>query len=223
MTDTKSGRERRKAWIYSAINPLLEGLRIEAMFLARENWTFRRYNRELEFIRPVPILVGHASLPNLEDLANSKPDTQKVIERREAQREKLREACRAAFDVLAANSDFQRKVSDALQAREGERPGETAQFVHPAVPFYEVMAESVVNKGGVPDHAGVYPFWTRFKEEFMRFRTGVEFDNADHAGRELEKCNSNLSNELTQLRSELAEEYDIPWAPYDEASALATR
>ena len=115
MTDTKPGRERRKAWIYSVINPLLEGLRIEATFLARENWTFRRYNRELEFIRPVPILVGHVSLPNLEDLENSKPDTQKVIERREAQREKLRDACRAAFDTLAANPDFQRKVSDALQ------------------------------------------------------------------------------------------------------------
>ena len=106
---------------------------------------------------------------------------------------------------------------------ESESPGETAQLVHPAVQFYEVMAESVVNKGGVPDHAGVYPFWSRFKDEFMRFRTGTEFDNADHAGRELEKCNNNLSNELTQLRGALAEEYDIPWAPYDEASALATR
>ena len=102
MTGTKSGRERRKAWIYSVINPLLEGLRIEATFLARENWTFRRYNRELEFIRPARILVGHVSLPNLEDLEKSKPDTQKVIERREAQREKLRDACRAAFDTLAA-------------------------------------------------------------------------------------------------------------------------
>jgi hypothetical protein len=223
MTDTKSGRERRKAWIYSVINPLLEGLRIEAMFLARENWTFRRYNRELEFIRPVPILVGHASLPNLEDLANCKPDTKEVIGRREAQREKLRDACRAAFDTLAANPDFQNEVSDTLQVMESERPGETTRLVHPAVNFYEVMAELVVNKGGVPDHAGVYPFWSRFKDEFMRFRTGAEFDNADHAGHELEKCNNSLSNELIQLRGALAEEYDIPWAPYDEASALATR
>lgn len=223
MTGTKSGRERRKAWIYSVINPLLEGLRIEATFLARENWTFRRYNQELEFIRPARILVGHMSAPNLEDLEKSKPDTQKVIERREAQREKLRDACRAAFDTLAANPDFQRKVSDAFQARESESPGETAQLLHPAVPFYEVMAESVVNKGGVPDHARVYPFWSRFKDEFMRFRTGTEFDKADHAGRELAKCNNHLSNELTQLRGALAEEYDIPWAPYDETSALATR
>ena len=32
-----------------------------------------------------------------------------------------------------------------------------------------------------------------------------------------------LERELTQLRSALADEYDIPWAPYDEASALASR
>jgi hypothetical protein len=36
----KLGRERPKAWIYSTINPLLEGLRIETSFLERRNWTF---------------------------------------------------------------------------------------------------------------------------------------------------------------------------------------
>jgi hypothetical protein len=223
MTGTKSGRERRKAWIYSVINPLLEGLRIEATFLARENWTFRRYSRELEFIRPVPILVGYKSIPNLEDLTTSKPETQKAIERRETQREKLRDACRVAFDTLAADPDFQRKVSDALQAVESERPGEAKALVHPAVPFHEVIAEVVVNKGGVPDHAGIYPFWSQFQGKFLPFRLGSAFDAADQAGRELEKFDNDLAVELIQLRSVLAEDYDIPWAPYDEASTLASR
>jgi len=223
MTVTKSGRERRKAWIYGVINPLLEGLRIEATFLSRENWTFSRYNRDLEFIRPVPILIGYRSIPNLDDLTTSKPETRKAIERREVQREKLRDACRAAFDTLAANPDFQRKVSDALQAVESERPGQTDGLTHPGVPFHEVIAGVVVNKGGVPDHAGIYPFWSRFRSEFMPFRVGSTFEAADQAGRELEKCNNYLAEEVTQLRSALAEEYDIPWAPYDEASALASR
>jgi hypothetical protein len=223
MAVTKSGRERRKAWIYSVINPLLEGLRIEATFLAKENWTFRRYNRDLEFIRPVPVLIGYKSRPNLEDLATSKPQTRKAIQRREAQREKLRDGCRAAFDTLAANPDFQREVSEALQAVESERPGETENLTHPGVPFHEVIAEVVVNKGGVPDHAGIYPFWSRFRGQFMSFRVGAEFDAADQAGRELKDYNDDLERELTQLRSALADEYDIPWAPYDEASALASR
>jgi hypothetical protein len=82
----------------------------------------------------------------------------------------------------------------------------------------------VVNKGGVPDHAGFYPFWSRFREEFLRFRAGAEFENADQAGYELKRSNDSLSSELSQLRGALAEEYDIPWAPYyDEASALSSR
>jgi len=82
----------------------------------------------------------------------------------------------------------------------------------------------VVNKGGVPDHAGFYPFWSRFRDEFMRFRVGATFENADQAGSKLKICNETLSLELSQLRSALAEEYDIPWAPYyDGASALSSR
>ena len=57
----------------------------------------------------------------------------------------------------------------------------------------------------------------------MPFRVGAEFDAADQAGRELKDYNDDLERELTQLRSALAEEYDIPWAPYDEASTLASR
>jgi hypothetical protein len=223
MADLKSGRERRKAWIYSVINPLLEGLRIEATFLARENWTYRRHSRDLEFVRPVRVLVGYKSIPNLDDLTSSKPDTQKAIDRRELQREKLRDACRAAFDALAANPDFQRKVSDAFQIVESETPGKAQTLTYPAVPFHEVIAELAVNKGGIPDHAGTYPFWSRFQDEFMRFRVGAEFDAADQAGRGLEKYNNRLALKLTQLRGALAEKYDIPWAPYDEASALASR
>jgi hypothetical protein len=107
---------------------------------------------------------------------------------------------------------------------EAETPGETSRLVHPAVKPHEVVAEAVVNKGAVPDHADFYPFWSRFRDEFMRFRVGAQFVSADQAGYKLKTSNETLSMELSQLRSTLAEEYDIPWAPYcDEASALSSR
>lgn len=220
----KRGRERRKAWIYSVINPLIEGLRIEASFLTKGNWTFRRNSRDLEFIRPTRSLVGYRGWPNLEDFVASNPKPREEINRRDAQREALRDACLAAFDNLVGNPDFQRKVSDSFQLVEAETPGETSRLVHPAVKPHEVVAEVVVNKGGVPDHAGFYPFWSRFRDELMRFRVGPEFEYADQAGRKLEKCNDDVSLELDRVRSALAEEYDIPWAPYqDEASVLSSR
>jgi hypothetical protein len=220
----KHGRERTRAWIYGVINPLLEGLRIEATFLEKGNWTFRRYNRDLEFIRPIPILVGYKGQPNLEDFMGSNPKAKEEIDRRDAQREELRDACREAFDRLAANPEFQQKVSECFQAVEAETPGATSSLVHSAVLSHEVVAETVVNKGGVPDHAGFYPFWTRFKDEFMPFRDGAQFANADQAGNKLKTRNETLFLKLSQVRGALAEEYDIPWAPfYDEASALSSR
>ena len=44
------GRERAKAWIYSVINPLLEALRTQSVFLKRRNWTFRWY---LDLAKPI--------------------------------------------------------------------------------------------------------------------------------------------------------------------------
>jgi len=219
MSGTIPRRERRKAWIYTVINPLLEGLRIEETFLARNNWTFRRYNRELEFIRPARILIGYKSVPNLEDLTASKPDMGEAIKDRETRREKLRAGCEAAFEALIAEPDFRQRVDNAKR----ESPGEARTLEHPAVPFYEVVAEAVVNHGGVPSHAGFYPFWSRFQSEFLSLRIGPAFEAADQAGREFRECNDDLERKLTQLRSALAEDDDIPWAPYDDAPALASR
>lgn len=210
--------------MYTVINPVLEGLRIEAAFLAKENWTFRRYSQDLEFVRPVAAMVGYKDRPNFEDFTSSNPEAKSEIDRRDARREELRDACRNAFDKLADNLDFRHKVSKSTEAADRELPGLSDRFTHPAVELYEVVAETVVNKGGVPDHATFYPFWSRFKNEFLQFRKGIKFDHVDHAGRELVKSNDVLSAELSQVRSALAEKYDIPWAPYsDETSALLTR
>src|ERR1035441_683016 len=105
----KLGRERVKAWIYTVINPILDGLTIEGAFLEKKNWTFRRYNRELEFIRPISSFMSYQSRPNWEDFTASSPDAKVKIDSRDVQRDELRETCRVAFDYLAANSDFQRK------------------------------------------------------------------------------------------------------------------
>ncbi len=214
-------RERVKAWIYSVINPILEGMTIEAGFLERGNWTFRRYSRDLEFIRPVSAFVSYQGRPNGDDFTTSNPDAKEKIDLRDAQREELRDACRAAFDDLAANSDFQQKVDECFRAFEVEAPGATSRLVHPAVKAHEVIAELVVNnRAGVPDHAGIFPFWSRFRDELMRFRVGAAFEKADQAGLDLRKKTEDLSLELSKTRSDLAAEYDVPWAPYADGAAL---
>jgi hypothetical protein len=215
----KPGKERCKAWIYSVINPLLGGLRIEASFLGRRNWTFRRYNRDLEFIRPLEAYVDYQSRPNWEDFMVSNPAVAELVEDRGARREELRKACNAAFGDLARVPDFRQKVSECLDAFAKETPDSRVSPFHANVEPHEGVAEIIVNNiAELPDHYGPHRFWSRFRDELMKFRQGPSFQEADRAGVEFKRSNDNLFAELIKVRSDLAAQYDIPWAPYYEES-----
>lgn len=221
----KPGKDRSKAWIYSVINPLLDGLRIEASFLARGNWTFRRYNRNLEFIRPLQALVTYQSRPNWDDFTTSNPPVRERVDDHEARREDLRKACNAAFEDLIEVKEFQNKVAECLSAFVKETGAEPASIFNPNIKPYEGVAEIIVNNiAELPDHYGPHLFWSRFRDDLIQFRRGPQFEFVDQAGLKLQRSNDDLSEELISLRSDLAAEYDIPWAPYyDESSALAGR
>lgn len=211
----KPGRERRKAWIYSAINPILEALKIESGFLARGNWTFRQHSGDLEFIRPLEAYVDYQSRPNWEDFVSSNPSVRDKVTHRDEQRERLRKACSTAFDYLVAVQEFQQDVS--RMAVDGGNLGQRPEGV---------VAELIINNvEQLPSHYGHHRFWSRFGDELrQRFREGEAFTRADQAGRKLKKSNDELSEELMKVRGNLAAEYDIPWAPYyDESLPLRDR
>ena len=221
----KLGKERCKAWIYSVINPVLNGLEIEESFLAKRNWTFRRYNKDLEFIRPIRAFVDYQSRPNWDDFVTTNPAVRGSVEDREARREELRKACNTAFADLVKVTDFQRKVSECLDAFVKETRAQRSSIFHPDVEPHEAVAEIIVNNvAQLPDHYGPHGFWSRFGGELMEFRQGPRFEEADRAGDELKRSNENLSAKFSKLRSDLGAEYDIPWAPYyDESPSLTGR
>ena len=225
-TQTKRpGKERCKAWIYSIINPLLSGLEIEKSFLARRNWTFRRYNRDLEFIRPLRAFTDYQSRPNWDDFVTSNPGVRAKMDDREARREELRKACDAAFEDLVKVADFKQRVSECMNAFLRETSSDRVSIFNPNIEPHQGVAEIIVNNiTELPDHYGPHLFWSRFRDELMPFRRGPSFQDADRAGAELERSDDNLSAELIRLRSDLAAKYDIPWAPYyDESLSLPSR
>jgi hypothetical protein len=216
----KHGRERAKAWVYSVINPLLEGLKIEASFLSRGNWTFRHHNGDLEFIRPAASYVDFQSRPNWEDFVASNPLAKQELDARDLRREELRHRCEAALNYLDHVAEFRHRVSDCLSRYKADSPA--AYFPGGAVPedkFYGFVAARLINNThDVPEHYSDHAFWARFRDDLMQFRKGEVFERADEAGRELEKSNTDLSAELAKVRRDLATKYDIPWAPYREES-----
>ncbi len=215
----KPGRERRKAWIYSVVNPILEALKIESSFLEKGNWTFGQDSRDLDFIRPLEGYVDYQSRPNWEDFVSSNPNVQERVRQRDKLQEELRKACSEAFDYLVVDHQFRQKVSECLKAFQQWEGGSLG-----TVPE-NLVAELIVNNvEQPPSHKGYYRFWSRFGADLRRFRVGQAFDRADQAGHELKKSNDELSAELVKVRSDLAAEYDIPWAPYyDESLSLPGR
>jgi hypothetical protein len=215
----KPGRERVKSWIYSVINPVLNGLRTEEFFLSKGNWTFRQYSRDLEFIRPVESYVDFQSRPIWEDFSSSDHIVGEQVSHRDNCREELHRACQAAFLYLLESPGFKDQVSRCLanyQRAEGGGLGQEPE---------KLVAERVTNNiDEVPGHYTDHRFWTAYGAQFRRFRVGEPFDRADQAGRVLKDNNDEVSAKLTKLRAELAEQYDIPWAPYyDESVSVAGR
>lgn len=219
------GKERAKAWVYTVINPLREGLQIEAAFLSRKNWTFRSYNEELEFIRPLDSYVDFQCRPNWEDFIASNPTVKQQADTRKQKRERLRKECGAALAHLQSLAAFHKKADECLrryktESPEASWPGETAGGDQ----FQQAVAERIINNiQEVLPHYVDSEFWAMFREDLMQFRHGAVFESVDEAGLELEKINNDLSDALAGVRENLAVKLDIPWAPYpyyEESSAV---
>lgn len=206
--------ERFKAWVYTVINPVLEGLKIEEAFLGRQNWTFRFRGGDLEFIRPVEEYVEFAGKPSLEDFLDSNSTDKKSIENRDQAREALRERCQRAFEYLAGSADFRQEVSSCI-----EEFGNSDDLRNEPE-FHNLMSERVVNNiPALPHYYADATFWFRFRDRLMKFRKGDVFEQADRAGAHLVQSNQELSTTLRATRKQQAKDNDVPFAPYPERFA----
>jgi hypothetical protein len=212
--------ERFKAWVYAVINPVLEGLRIESAFLQKKDWTFRVRTGELEYVRPVAAYVEFPSQPNLEDFLESNQEERRIIAGRDQSREALREKCQEALAHLAGQEGFRQKVSSCADQFTGAGEFRTEVANMPKGEFHKLVAQLIVNNiRSLPEHYSISRFWSQFGEDLMAFRIGEVFQQADQAGEQLVESNKQVSASLRETRKQLAEEHDVPFAPYSESLA----
>ncbi len=211
----KKGVDRAKSWIYAVINPLIDALKVDKAFLKEKNWTWRYETKRIEFILPLEQYVDSAYHPIFEDFLEANSQMERKRKKREDLRAALSENCRIAFDFLIDLQAFQDKVQSSLSAYLSEEP--TREHPRGAVPegdFHKLIAQYVLSQiQELPDHYTTSRFWSRFRNEFLQFRTGEVFERLDASGKELEREDDRLLTALKNLRSSLVEEYDIPAAP----------
>ena len=211
----KKGARRVEAWVYTVINPLIEALKVEKSFLKDKNWTWRYYTKNLEFIIPLEKYVDSASFPNFEDFLKANPQMERKRKKHEALREALSENCRIAFSHLLALEAFQDKVKSALSIYARENPAEG--YPGGAVlekDFDKIIAQYIINSiKELSDRYSTSKFWSRFRDEFLQFRTGEVFERLDACGEQFENEDERLLTTLENLRSNLCGVYDVPAAP----------
>lgn len=210
---TRQGSERVKAWIYSAINPLLESLRAETVLLSKKSVTWRYSAGDLEFVVSTRDLISPSGRPNYDDLLRGYPGLRPQMDARDKKVGALAQAAHDCWKYLTHHSSIRQTVEQHLkQWREEGNPYPGGAI--PEEEFWLLIAELVMNSAAdLPFHYTTRPFWFRFQQNFLTFRTGHQFFQLEKSITELKRSDAALIDALDQARSELCEEYDVPAAP----------
>lgn len=209
----KKHSKRVASWVYMVINPLLEIVPIELLFLHKGSVTFRFYNQELEFIRPVESYLSQSARHVYRDFLNANADTTERLSAHDVHVHTLEIAAQEAFTILSCNTKFLDRVKYCL--KEYLSTGQT----YPGGAYSEenfplLVAEHVVNRNkSIPEHYTDSKFWARYGTEFLEFYIGPEFDRLDKACKDLLSYDEALTDWLQKKSYNLCEQYDIPAAP----------
>lgn len=212
----RKGSERVKAWVYSALNPVLEALQADTILLSKKNITWRYSSEEMEFILPTRDLISPTARPNYDDILRGYRVLKPHIEERDNKVEALLEDARHCWRELTLLS-FNSPLRHAVEGHLKQWREEGNLYPGGAIPeeeFWLLIAEHVMNDAAdLPFHYTNRLFWSRFRRSFLAFRTGQSFSQLEKSIAELKKSDEELIETLDRARSKLCEEYDIPAAP----------
>jgi len=215
--------KRVEAWIYTALNPLIESLRREIFLLEKGNLSWRWYSRKCEYLRPVTEYVDYAHQPNFEDfLADGLNAVFKgKFESHDLAVAEVESRVNKLYDILlAVGSIFRENVQERLEEYEkriGDNP-QSPSLISMRKDFPNYIAEYIINNvQTIPPHYPIHTFW-ELSEEFFR---GLADASAWHksfvamkaATSDMLRISSQLVSDLENHRFDLCRTYDIPAAP----------
>lgn len=212
------GSRRIAAWIHTVVNPILEGLETELAFLKAENWTWRYYSQDLEFMHEIKRYVEPSSWPNYEQLIRTYPPVRDWFREHDRLLLHLRNACVHAHQSVTSLPKFAAEVESRLmEYQQSQKKEPYPGGATPKERFKDVVAQHIINNiKDIPEFYTTSLFWALFRDTFAyHFGDEEPFGNLLVDGMRLEKEDRALKNNLDDLRFEWGEEYDIPFTPAD--------
>jgi len=212
---------RVEAWIYSVLNPVMDGVRREQFLLKSGNLSWRLYSRGFEYLAPVAQYVDSAQQPNLEDFLED-PENE-GFEARFRQHDhalaELETATNRLFDYLLHWEPFSKAVSNAYQEYVATPNGsDLAASTMDALTVTKFVAEYLINKvENLQQHYMLNGFWSENRDRFRALFDGAELSSQREpfiqGSGDLSKVSDALSIQLKEHRRRLCTTFDIPAAP----------
>jgi hypothetical protein len=209
--------QRVAAWIWTVINPIVEGLQREVKLLDSGNLSWRFYSQRCEFIRPVGEYVDGNQEPNCSDFLVENPKYSQRFESHDTSLDAVNNSASALFGALIANPQFLIAVESSYQAYEKARQRD------PLAPDLSDMrddktkyaAEYLINGyRELPSYYSLAKFWKAASDAMHSFSVSSGlFVQVQENARLLKRESERLASDLESLRREFSRRFDLPAAP----------
>jgi hypothetical protein len=220
MTGSKPerGSIRVKAWIWGAINPLLDELERVLEFLDTGNLTWRYRSGRPEFVHPAHEYLDRNGRLNLEDLVRY-PNSELAPKLEENTVKYAAAVSRATqfHSFLVGSNSFLLEVEAVREHYEVAHPGKRFEALFAAEDPPQLIAERIVNHlERLPDYYGDAPLWNSesFRASFRAFENAPESKPLREAVSALGENVRQLAMHLNTLRTMLCDDFDVSPAPF---------
>ncbi|MFH0902621.1 MAG: hypothetical protein V2A73_18480 [Pseudomonadota bacterium] len=193
-------KDQAKAWLATVVGPMVDALHVEARRIQSDNWSFRHYSKDFEFLWPTEKMVAAPFQPNLVQFLRHYPDMASLVRAHDDRVKSLRSACIAAYDVLLQDTGFLRLARVATHGDSDD---------------IRYFAEYTINGiRELPQNYATHEAWNSSANKFLARREAAslkpKFIEVKTLGHDLCEAITSLLDNLVETQQRLADEYGLP-------------
>jgi hypothetical protein len=216
----KYGPNIVRAWFATIFQYVLGRLESERGYLLRRNWTFRYYNRSLEYVASLDEHMPAIERANLEQFRSFFPEVNGLIEEHDNRVDELSAACASFHDAILRDGSFQQvlaRIETEAQHEFGVDFSTHFGAVSNRADFAAVLAEYLVNNlEDLPSYYATSRLWNRFRERFIPVMASHEIESrrveTESRGRALLEIADKVIEVYKAIRFDLSADLDVPVA-----------
>lgn len=218
-TARRPTKELARTWLVTVINPVIQGLRKEKVWLLRRSWTWRHSTATFEYLWPLEAYVSPVYSDNLSAFLRWYPEAEGSFRDHDAALGTLAAAAQGLFNRLLEAREFTAAVSEAdANAARADVNLEEAHGAVAAEQWPRLLAEYLINNvRSLADYYTTAAYWRVAGEGILHVRDAESlrepFAALDLAGDMLLQATERAGGALRAIRERYTERFGLPPVP----------